>query len=528
MKKLFYLVLILASFVFVGKAFAADASLSMSGGGSHDINSDFSVTVSLGDGSSKKICAVNFDISYPSDLLELKSAPTLGSVYTLATVADSGTAGKISYQIGAIGCPTSGGTILTIPFHAKAAGQGTLSFSNIQALGGDDGQADISLSQSGSSITINSQSASTTTTNNSTTGTTATGSTASGTTPSTTTTKNTKKSTSSTDKTTTPAVTLKDPVISNVVYDASAELNAEKKQSKGILFSGTADADAKINITIKSDPINATAQSDASGKWSYLISDWFTEGLHQITVSSEKSSTKSKEVSSSFIFATTSKDQIALGDKLPEVKKVVQEVSTVVSEPSTNTKTGSRVKVLILGGGGAVLVLISAIVLFILHRRNQFSYDLKNLDLNKNDHYSSNRLDVGKLEKVGNLSGEADSTTLVNSSEQMQDEQPAVSTNSEVEQQAEVASPNETSQTEPTRTDSQISPEGSGQGIVIGYHNENQYSQNPAIETPEAPQNLDTKTPVDMQDDLNTPVEQSPTDDSQPNLSSQNNQVKQG
>lgn len=168
------------------QAFAAGVSLSLSGVSNQTVDGEFDAVVNLNTGGNL-VCVVEFNLSYPADQLELRSAPIPGSAFGYVPTAESGTAGILHYLLSSLGCTTSNVAVLTIPFRAKATGSGNLTFSNYRSLGGDNGDQTFSVSASVASITVSAASG---------TGTTPTG------------TSTTKKSTTKKSTTTTPATTI--------------------------------------------------------------------------------------------------------------------------------------------------------------------------------------------------------------------------------------------------------------------------------------------------------------------------------
>lgn len=371
---LFLLVAASGAIIFINKDklnFNADtnpsATLSFSGGGAKTIGDTFNVSAIL-DSGGNKICVVNFDITYPSNLLELKSS-SLGSPFSMA-VEQSSSPGAIHYQIGASGCSTSNATILTMSFNAVAVGDATVAFSAADLLGGDDGQLVISVNKGSMGVNIAavsvapSDSDNGSVNQNSNTGNTNVNS-ASKTTKKTTSNSNSNAS-SNTNSSAATTPTIKDPVLSKVEYSPDVILDSVQKKAKGVAFYGTADPDNKINIVISSDPILASTQSDAAGNWTYTLNDWLIAGVHTIALISEKDALKSIEVKSNFVIGAESKDQIAIGTILPT------ESGAVVSEPAADT-TKSKIgymTIIIMVGGIVALLAIVLLMIFISKRRH--------------------------------------------------------------------------------------------------------------------------------------------------------------
>lgn len=320
-------IFLISLFSFSAPAMAEGASLSISGGGAKKIGATFNLTASLNTGGNQ-ICVVTFDITYPANLLTLNSS-TLGSPFTMAT-EQSSSAGTIHYSVGAGGCTTSNATLLTMSFKAKAAGNATVAFSSGESIGGADGQQVIATGKGSTTVTMGA----TTTTN-----------------------KNT-------NAVAPVVVPLKDPVLSKLEFSADATLDDVTKMAKGISFTGTADADAKINLVITSDPITASAQSDAAGNWTYTLVDWLPAGDHSLAMIAEKGTQKSTEVKTSFVVGTSGKDQIAIGTALP--------AAAVVAEPATETKSKMSITTMAMIGGGVVLVLAIVLIIIFMNKRRKY------------------------------------------------------------------------------------------------------------------------------------------------------------
>ena len=144
-------IFLISLFSFSAPAMAEGASLSISGGGAKKIGDTFNLTASLNTGGNQ-ICIVTFDITYPADLLTLKSL-SLGSPFTMI-VEQSSSDGNIHYMVGAGGCTTGNATLLTMSFTAKAAGSATVAFSSGEALGGVNGQQVIATGKGSTAVTI--------------------------------------------------------------------------------------------------------------------------------------------------------------------------------------------------------------------------------------------------------------------------------------------------------------------------------------------------------------------------------------
>lgn len=333
MKRLFIIILLLFTglFFYAVPVYAESASLTILGGGAKKIGTTFNLTASLNT-EGNQICAVTFDITYPANLLELKSA-NLGSPFTI-TVEQSSSEGNIHYVVGASGCTTANATLLTMSFRAKTAGNATVAFTRGESVGGADGQQVIPISKGSTTVTMATSTVSTT-----------------------------RKSTNTNTNSTPEVVPIKEPALTKLEYASDAVLDNEVKQAKGIMFYGTADAEAKINIVVASDPISGSVQADASGNWIYILNEWLESGLHTITMTAEKSDQKSTDVVTNFIIGTDSKDQIAIGNELPV---------TAVSEPASETKSKMNTSTILLIIGGVFLFLIIILLIVFISKRKKY------------------------------------------------------------------------------------------------------------------------------------------------------------
>ena len=141
MKKILpVLIIFILNFLLMSEAFAADASLFLSPeNGNYRVGSQFSVKVKVNsDGA--PINAAKSEISFSTNLLEVQSLSKSGSIFSLwpEEPTFSNSKGQISFA-GGVPAPgfTGVGTILTINFRAKKAGEAKPSFNNGQVLAAD-------------------------------------------------------------------------------------------------------------------------------------------------------------------------------------------------------------------------------------------------------------------------------------------------------------------------------------------------------------------------------------------------------
>lgn len=363
--KIFSCVCLLFSiFIIPDQVLSGNVTVGFTGGGEHSKNADFDISANFNSGGNK-ICALTIDIVYPSDLLELKGAPSLGSIFTLTT-EQSRSAGKIHYQVGATGCSSESTTLLSLTFSPKASGSGTISYSAVEAFGGEMGDQLIAVTKDSASVTIPEEEAAIVE---------QTAQPQQEPEPTTSSSPPAVNKGSSTSKKSTAAPAavspvIKDPEITKISYSESVILDNEQKKVKGITFTGTATPDSKINTTIQSDPITASTQADSAGNWSYVLLDWLQDGIHKITVTAEKNNIKSKEISTDFVFSSTGKAQIAMGKELP-----VQAVAPVAEEnfvevSNENTSDLDLTNILIITGVAILLLVILLLIIFWIKRKN--------------------------------------------------------------------------------------------------------------------------------------------------------------
>ena len=147
MKKIFYIFISLAFyFSLASETLAADANLFLEpGSGGYQVTDLFAVKIRV-NGDGVTINAARTTVSFPSAILEIIGLSKSGSIFQLwpEEPSYSNTKGEVNF---AGGVPTPGftgiGTILTINFRAKKAGEAKVSFSNSQVLAADGRGTDI-------------------------------------------------------------------------------------------------------------------------------------------------------------------------------------------------------------------------------------------------------------------------------------------------------------------------------------------------------------------------------------------------
>lgn len=353
------------------QADANNAELSISGGGEKAIGTSFNLSLNL-NSSGNAVTAVEVIVTYPDNLLTLNSV-TKGSRWSLEGNPDgSDNPGSIHRIIGSIVPVSDNALVYTINFTAKAEGNCNITIA--KAVIANEGNTSVGVSISNGSVSIVPAALETPPQSN--TNTPAPGTTNNNSNRRTTTNRNSNVNANT--STAPAAVVLKDPALVKVEYSPDAILDPVLKQVKGIVFSGTADADAKVNITILSDPIAAFSQADANGDWSYTLSEWFPEGVHKITLSSEKDGAKSQDVTSDFIFSSSGKDQIAMGNTLMPKDQVAVPASK--SKKSWFTTKNITVGIIVL----SVFLTIVLMLIFYFRRKHYLKV------ANDIGHYKSN------------------------------------------------------------------------------------------------------------------------------------------
>lgn len=145
-------------------------------------------------------------------------------------------------------------------------------------------------------------------------------------------------------------------------------------------FSGVAPKGSNVKITIESDPIETTVQTDNNGNWSYRPSNALTPGDHTITITAPDSSGILRTIKRSFkVFAEGSQvGQTATPSATPVVKatptptlkatptpgKVATISAIPTKSPGPIPVTGESFPLIFLGSIGAITFLIGFALLF--------------------------------------------------------------------------------------------------------------------------------------------------------------------
>lgn len=142
------------SLLLVQVASAADVILSPASG-SYNTNQTFTVAV-VADPKGDKINAVEAALSFDTSALSVVSISKTGSAFSLWTTEPeySNTAGTISFGGGSPTPFSARSTLVTITFRAKAAGAGSVSFTEASALAADGLGTDVIGATPGASFTV--------------------------------------------------------------------------------------------------------------------------------------------------------------------------------------------------------------------------------------------------------------------------------------------------------------------------------------------------------------------------------------
>lgn len=153
---------------------------------------------------------------------------------------------------------------------------------------------------------------------------------------------------------------IEEPKTSTLVADDSWLVSSAQSTDSGMNFSGKAVADTWVNIFIYSDiPYLVTTKADASGTWSYNLTDPMTEGVHQVYVASHDQNGKLLTHSAPLTFLVAN-----ISNDLPPVG-VGQQINVTVDEESEKDWT-----LYYIIGGSVLLVLLLILIIFLIKRRH--------------------------------------------------------------------------------------------------------------------------------------------------------------
>lgn len=137
-------------------AYALAGSLSLSpASGSYSVGQTFTVTIQA-DPAGQTINSSESTVTFDPDVLSVTNVSKTGSAFTLWTTEPvfSNTAGTIDYGGGHTAAISSRSTILTITFRAKAAGSGSVAFTNASLLAADGRGTDVLDGSPGATYTV--------------------------------------------------------------------------------------------------------------------------------------------------------------------------------------------------------------------------------------------------------------------------------------------------------------------------------------------------------------------------------------
>lgn len=155
---------------------------------------------------------------------------------------------------------------------------------------------------------------------------------------------------------------IEEPKTSTLVVNDSWSVSSAKASDSGMNFSGKALADTWVNIFIYSDiPFLATTKVDASGAWSYKLTDPMTEGVHQVYIASHDQTGKLLAHSAPLTFVVSN-----ISNDLPPVGVGQQVNVTVDQEPEKNWTI-----YYIIGASLLLLILFGLLILFIKRRHSE-------------------------------------------------------------------------------------------------------------------------------------------------------------
>ncbi len=154
---------------------------------------------------------------------------------------------------------------------------------------------------------------------------------------------------------------IEEPKTSALVVDDSWLVSSAQASDAGMNFSGQALADTWVNIFIYSDiPFLATVKSDASGAWTYKLTDPMTEGVHQVYIASHDQTGKLLIHSAPLTFVVSN-----ISNDLPPVG-VGQQVNVTIDQEQDKNWT-----IYYIVGGSVLLVALLVLLIFFIKRRHQ-------------------------------------------------------------------------------------------------------------------------------------------------------------
>ncbi|OGY10439.1 MAG: hypothetical protein A3F61_02950 [Candidatus Blackburnbacteria bacterium RIFCSPHIGHO2_12_FULL_41_13b] len=240
------------------------------------VGESFDVTVEV-DTATNILSGAVLEVNFDKEKLTLASfSPSTLLPVELAKAQINNSAGSATISLGAqpANPPQGKGTIATLKFEAKAAGNAAITFGPNTKASGTNEAIDVIIGKNPATITILATAAS----------------------PS---------------PSASPAVLSPSPSASPVAGSAASPspstapvggsiaspspsaspaakptvaLPANKTVKVGDTISGTAKPNSNVTITIQSEPITATVKADATGKWSYTIPATLASGTHTITI----------------------------------------------------------------------------------------------------------------------------------------------------------------------------------------------------------------------------------------------------
>lgn len=241
------------------------------------VDENFDVTVEV-DTSTNVLSGAVLEINFDKEKLTLASfSPSALLPVELAKAQINNSAGSATISLGAqpSNPPQGKGTIATLKFEAKAAGNAAITFgSNTKAAGTNEAvnviiaknPATISILAAGGAVSPSPSAAASPSPSASP----AAGGVGASPSPS--------APVGGTAASSAPAAS------ASPAAKPTVALPANKTVKAGETITGTAKPNSTVTITIQSDPITATVKADATGKWSYTIPATLASGTHTITI----------------------------------------------------------------------------------------------------------------------------------------------------------------------------------------------------------------------------------------------------
>ncbi len=249
------------------------------------VGESFDVTVEV-DTSTNVLSGTELEINFDKEKLTLASfSPSTLLPVELAKAQINNTAGSATISLGAqpANPPQGKGTIATLKFEAKAAGNAAITFGPNTKAAGTSEATNVIIAKNPATITIIAAGGGTTSPSPSASPALLSSS------PSPSASPVTGSSASPSPSTAPVGGSIASPSPLTVASASPAAkptvaLPTNKTVKAGDTITGTAKPNSNVTITIQSEPITATVKADAAGKWSYTIPVTLASGTHTITI----------------------------------------------------------------------------------------------------------------------------------------------------------------------------------------------------------------------------------------------------